>query len=216
VRRLFAILGLLVWILGGLTPHGVAGAEPGPAAQRIVVSVPEARSTTGTLTAYELVGDRWTVVLGPTHADVGELGVGTPADSVFRTPVGTFPLGQAFGRLPDPGTRLPYFQTDDLDWWDEQPGSPTYNTHVRSTKRPSNDAENLYKSGPIYDYAVVIEHNPQRVPGRQAGIFLHITNGHPTWGCVAIGRAEMTRLMTWLDPAASPRITIDVGAGAPA
>ena len=77
--------------------------------------------------------------------------------------------------------------------------------------RPSDAAD-----GAIYDYAVVIDHNAQRVPGRQAGIFLHITNGHPTWGCVAIGRAEMTRLMTWLDPAASPKITIDVGAGPPA
>ena len=40
---------------------------------------------------------------------------------------------------------------------------------------------------------------------------LHVTDGSPTWGCVAVGRDEMRSLLTWLDPAASPRITIGVG-----
>ena len=35
--------------------------------------------------------------------------------------------------------------------------------------------------------------------------------GVATWGCVAIGRNEMKSLLTWLDPAANPRITIGVG-----
>jgi hypothetical protein len=42
-------------------------------------------------------------------------------------------------------------------------------------------------------------------------IFLHVTDGTPTWGCVAIGRSEMKSLLTWLDPSANPRITIGVG-----
>jgi L,D-peptidoglycan transpeptidase YkuD (ErfK/YbiS/YcfS/YnhG family) len=192
-----------------------AASQPPPAAQKIVVSVPASGSTTGTLTAYEQVGSEWKVVVGPTHADVGSLGVGTPEDSVFRTPDGTFPLTQAFGRQPNPGTQMSYFQTDDRDWWDEDVNSPTYNTHVEASKKPSDDAENLYDSGPIYDYAVVIAHNPRRIPGRQAGIFLHVTNGNPTWGCVAIGRNEMRSILQWLNPAASPRISIGVGLGAP-
>jgi L,D-peptidoglycan transpeptidase YkuD (ErfK/YbiS/YcfS/YnhG family) len=44
-----------------------------------------------------------------------------------------------------------------------------------------------------------------------SGIFLHVTDGNPTWGCVAIGREEMRSILTWLDPAAAPRITIGVG-----
>jgi L,D-peptidoglycan transpeptidase YkuD (ErfK/YbiS/YcfS/YnhG family) len=150
-------------------------------------------------------------VLGPTKAFVGELGIGAPADGVYRTPEGTFAFDQAFGREPNPGTKMPYFQATKQDWWDEDASSPTYNTYVHSVNSPSAITENLYDSGPVYDYAVNIAVNPQRIPGKVSGIFLHVTNGSPTWGCVAIGRDEMRSILTWLDPAASPRITIGVG-----
>ncbi len=179
--------------------------------QWLVVGVPTAAATTGTLTAYQKVGQQWKAVLGPTKAMVGELGIGEPADGVYRTPEGTFGFDQAFGREPNPGTKMPYFQATDQDWWDEDASSPTYNTHVRSAQSPSNITENLYDSGPVYDYAVNMVVNPQRIPGKVSGIFLHVTDGNPTWGCVAIGRQEMKSLLTWLDPAADPRITVGVG-----
>jgi L,D-peptidoglycan transpeptidase YkuD (ErfK/YbiS/YcfS/YnhG family) len=188
-----------------------ASAAPQSAQQWIVVGVPAANATTGTLTAYQRVGQDWKVVLGPTPAKVGELGVGAPADGVYRTPEGTFGFDQAFGRQPNPGTKMPYFQATTQDWWDEDGKSPTYNTHVRSADQPSGIAENLYDSGPVYDYAVNITSNPQRIPGKVAGIFLHVTDGNPTWGCVAIGREEMKSILNWLDPAANPQITIGVG-----
>jgi len=199
-----------------LVPAAPAAAEPiappvGQPAQWIVVGVPAATATTGTLTAFQRVGQQWKVVLGPTPAKVGELGVGAPADGVYRTPVGTFTFDQAFGREPNPGTRMPYFQATNQDWWDEDAKSPTYNTHVRGAGKPSSIAENLYDSGPVYDYAVNITVNPQRIPGRVAGIFLHVTDGNPTWGCVAIGRDEIRSVLNWLDPSASPQITIGVG-----
>jgi len=189
-----------------------AGALPvGQPLQWVVVGVPAAGATTGTLTAFQRVGQQWKVVLGPTPATVGALGVGAPADGVHRTPVGTFAFDQAFGREPNPGTRMPYFQTTSQDWWDEDAKSPTYNTHVRAPSSPSSITENLYDSGPVYDYAVNIAVNPRRIPGKVSGIFLHVTNGSPTWGCVAIGREEMRTVLKWLDPAASPAITIGVG-----
>ena len=207
------VLGCAVLLLSLAAP---APAEPpvAPAAetsQWIVVGVPAASSTTGTLTAYQRYGQQWKAVLGPTKAFVGELGIGAPADGVYRTPEGTFAFDQAFGREPNPGTKMPYFQATKQDWWDEDASSPTYNTHVRSANNPSGITENLYDSGPVYDYAVNIAVNPQRIPGKVSGIFLHVTNGSPTWGCVAIGLDEMRSIMTWLDPAAAPRITIGVG-----
>lgn len=199
----------------GTTAAGAASAAPANARQLIVVSAPAADSPTATLTAYERTDGGWRIAIGPTPADLGELGVGAPADDVFRTPVGTFPLGQAFGRADDPGTKMPYFQATDEDWWDEDVDSPTYNTHVHAAEIASDDAENLYDSGPIYDYAVLIEHNPQRIPGRSAGIFLHVSDGDPTWGCVAIGREQMRSVLRWLDPAANPVITIGVNVPGP-
>ena len=126
---------------------GGAGAEPPAPRQLIVVSSPAADSPVATLTAYQRDGAHWREVLGPVRADLGELGVGAPQDDVFRTPAGTFPLGQAFGREPNPGTRMPYFQATDEDWWDEDVDSPTYNTHVHAPEIDSDDAENLYDSG---------------------------------------------------------------------
>ena len=180
-----------------------------------MVSSPAADSPVATLTAYQRDGAHWREVLGPVRADLGELGVGAPQDDVFRTPAGTFPLGQAFGREPNPGTRMPYFQATDEDWWDEDVDSPTYNTHVHAAEIDSDDAENLYDSGGIYDYAVLIDHNPERIPGRSAGIFLHVSDGEPTWGCVAIARDQMRSVLEWLDPAAQPEITIGVGLTGP-
>lgn len=212
LSRTFATIGIA---LLGLPLAAPAQAEPVPVAaapqQWIVVGVPTASSTSGTLTAYQKTGDQWKAVLGPIVAKVGDVGVGEGADGVHRTPVGTFAFDQAFGRQPNPGTKLPYFQATKQDWWDEDGSSPTYNTHVRSANNPSAITENLYDSGPVYDYAVNIAVNPNRVPGKVSGIFLHVTDGSPTWGCVAIGRDEMKSVLTWLDPAQAPRITIGVG-----
>ena len=205
------MFGVVLMALLFAAPASAAPLPAGQPTQWIVVGVPEPTATTGTLTAFQRVGQQWKVVLGPTKAIVGELGIGAPADGVYRTPEGTFGFDQAFGRQPNPGTTMPYFQATDQDWWDEDASSPTYNTHVRSAQNPSSITENLYDSGPVYDYAVNIAVNPQRIPGKVSGIFLHVTNGSPTWGCVAIGREEMRSVLTWLDPAADPRITIGVG-----
>jgi len=193
-----------------------AAAEPAPApaaqtSQWLVVGVPSKTATAGTLTAFQKVGQEWKTVLGPTTAMVGAQGIGEGEDGVHRTPEGTFGFDQAFGRLPNPGTKMPYFQATAQDWWDEDASSTTYNTHVRSMQNPSAVTENLYDSGPVYDYAVNIASNPQRIPGKVSGIFLHVTDGTPTWGCVAVGKEEMRQILTWLDPAANPRITIGVG-----
>ncbi|MCI4674158.1 L,D-transpeptidase family protein [Candidatus Mycolicibacterium alkanivorans] len=212
-KTVATVVGRIGLVALSLPLAAPASAEPAAAqpAQWIVVGVPAANATTGTLIAYQRDGQQWKAVLGPTPAHVGELGVGAPADGVYRTPEGTFAFDQSFGRQPNPGTKMPYFQATKQDWWDEDPKSPTYNTHVRSADQPSSVVENLYDSGPVYDYAVNIASNPQRIPGNVAGIFLHVTDGNPTWGCVAIGRDEMKSVLNWLDPAQDPRISIGVG-----
>lgn len=76
--------GLLT--VASLPTAAPAVAEPVPSSQWIVVGVPAANSTTGTLTAYQRVGQEWKAVLGPTTAKVGELGVGVPADGAETGP----------------------------------------------------------------------------------------------------------------------------------
>ncbi|GAA1455872.1 L,D-transpeptidase [Williamsia maris] len=200
----------------GLAPANaatvVSPADFPSTAQMVTVMSDERSDTTATLTAWDKVDGAWKATIGPVKAFVGSQGIGAPRDNVPRTPEGTFAFDQAFGRQPNPGTKLPYFQADRQDWWDEFPSSPTYNTHVRQVKSPGGDSENLYDSGPVYDYAVNIAHNPQRRPGYASGIFLHVTDGSPTQGCVAVDKATMVSVLKWLDPSKDPVITIGLNA----
>jgi L,D-peptidoglycan transpeptidase YkuD (ErfK/YbiS/YcfS/YnhG family) len=135
-------------------------------------------------------------------------------ESLTATPMGSFTLTQAFGRLPNPGTRLPYFQTTPNDWWISQPG-PLYNTHqVCITRCPfttgSPNARLFYVS-PQYNLAVAIDYNRfPVVQGAGSGVFLHVTRGVPTAGCVSIDAPDLVTIMRWLQPADHPRILIGV------
>ncbi|MFW0796151.1 L,D-transpeptidase family protein [Gordonia sp. CPCC 205515] len=203
--------------LAGNSPGGSSGSTGGDTSQMIVVTAPKASDTTATLTAFERGADgTWKPVIGPTKAFLGSQGMGEPKDNVPRTPQGTFALDKAFGRLANPGTKMPYTKVDRQDWWDSNMKSPTYNTMVRQPKSPGGDSENLYDSGPVYDYAVNIAHNPQRTPGKASAMFLHVTNNQPTLGCVAIDKESMRKVLVWLDPAKHPKITIGVNQAAPA
>jgi L,D-peptidoglycan transpeptidase YkuD (ErfK/YbiS/YcfS/YnhG family) len=43
---------------------------------------------------------------------------------------------------------------------------------------------------------------------RGAGIFLYVSNGNPTAGCVAVPRPMVVAILRWLDPQADPIIAI--------
>jgi len=190
-----------------------AAAPPSSSRQVVTVAAPAAGSTYATLTAWQRNSNgSWTRQIGPISARVGAGGIGQAAEGSRLTPAGTFPLDQAFGRLANPGTRLPYFSTDWLDWWDENPASATYNLHVRRSTSPGGASENLYAAGTAYNLAVNIASNPTRIPGRGSAIFLHVGTGSATAGCVSIDQSSLQTIMRWLDPAQHPVIDIRVGA----
>jgi L,D-peptidoglycan transpeptidase YkuD (ErfK/YbiS/YcfS/YnhG family) len=159
----------------------------------------------------------WQRVGAPVPANLGSDGMTThPSESLSATPEGSFTLRQAFGHDPNPGTTLPYLQTNPDDWWISQPG-PLYNTHQRCASncpfRQGDPNEHLYFETPFYDYAVVIDYNTVNAPGgvRQgagSAFFLHVSNGTPTAGCVSVPMADLVQIMRWLSPARHPRILI--------
>lgn len=126
---------------------------------------------------------------------VGAGGIGAVSEGSTRTPAGVWSLGQAFGRHPNPGTAMSYFQTDGFDWWNGNVSSPQYNTHVRQAGNPGGASENLYAAGPVYDYAVDMGYNTARRPGAGSAMFLHATDGRPAAGCVAIDRAALVSIL---------------------
>jgi L,D-peptidoglycan transpeptidase YkuD (ErfK/YbiS/YcfS/YnhG family) len=183
-----------------------------------VVTVQAATSTSrvAVLRTWRLASDgRYVQVSGPFIAFVGEHGVGPTREGQQRTPSGVFTLTQAFGNEANNGTRLAYFRAGPDDWWDENPSSVQYNRHVRSRYSPGAASENLFYSGAAYAHAVVINYNTNPVvKGAGSGFFLHVSDGAPTQGCVAIAADQLNVVMRWLDPAEHPVISIGVGLAA--
>jgi L,D-peptidoglycan transpeptidase YkuD (ErfK/YbiS/YcfS/YnhG family) len=191
------------------------GVDPGSSSQVVTVVAASARATTAKLTAWQRGADGWTAVLGPVTARVGAAGVGRASESTTRTPAGTFTLTEAFGRAGNPGTALPYRMVDGDDWWVSDVHSPRYNQYAQCApgKCDFNEAagENLFAAGTVYAQAVVIDYNRGGTPGAGSAYFLHVANGAPTAGCVAIDAGSLVTLMRWLDRGARPLISIGVG-----
>jgi L,D-peptidoglycan transpeptidase YkuD (ErfK/YbiS/YcfS/YnhG family) len=180
--------------------------------QRIQVVAPSLRSTTATVTLLEC-GRR---VEGPWAAHVGYHGLSVHhREGDGTTPLGTYGIEPVvYGLDPDPGVHLRYHRLTCGDWWDEDPGSPSYNTfrHVACGATPTfgGGSEALWRVTVAYrEFAVVDYNSAPVVPGRGSAIFLHDSTGGATNGCVSLPRAELLHVLRWLRPGAS--ITIRVG-----
>jgi len=117
--------------------------------------------------------------------------------SDLRTPIGVFTLGDAGGRLPDPGTRLPY----DEDNGFVSPGTGFLGEPLEGS----------------FDYVVAIDYNrtPGTTPldktrplglGKGGGVWVHVDHEGPTQACVSLPRQQMIELLLLLDPAKRPVI----------
>jgi L,D-peptidoglycan transpeptidase YkuD (ErfK/YbiS/YcfS/YnhG family) len=190
-----------------------AGQLPG---QVVTVEAATSHSQLAVLRTWQLTSSgHYVRVRGPFIAFVGIRGVGPTHEGAQRTPSGVFTLTQAFGNEANNGTKLAYFRAGPDDLWDEDPTSAHYNRHVKSRTSPGVNSENLYYSGYVYAHAVVINYNMNPVvKGAGSGFFLHVSDGIPTQGCVAIAAGQLNVVMRWLNPALNPVISIGVGAKA--
>jgi L,D-peptidoglycan transpeptidase YkuD (ErfK/YbiS/YcfS/YnhG family) len=154
----------------------------------------------------------------PFRAQTGHGGLLPIAQRVpgdWATPTGLFPFGTTvYGNSTvSPTTRYPYHHLVCGDWWDEQPGSPAYDTfqHVPCGTTPpyGEDSEALWTEIQPYQHFIDIE--MPHPPDNGAGIFLHddMAVGY-TEGCMALPNAELDAVLGWLNPADSPHILIAV------
>jgi len=191
-----------------------ASAARGTGGQLVTVTAASYGATQAKLTAYQRSGGQWRRIFGPWVAWIGRNGMAPPGakrEGDGRTPSGTFGFGFFFGVDPDPGVRFPYRRVDASDFWDDDPSSPLYNEWVDDRyASPGADPEPMDVSA--YDYGAVIGYNTARTPGLGSAIFLHINIGMPTAGCVTLSADELLEILRWLNPAASPRIAMGVGA----
>lgn len=180
--------------------------------QLVTVIAASYRATQAELTAYLRAGGQWRRVFGPWVVWIGWNGMAAPGakrEGDGRTPSGTFGFGFFFGVDPDPGVHFPYRRVHAFDVWDDDPSSPRYNEWLDDRYAdPGADPEPMDVSA--YDYGAVIGYNTARTPGLGSAIFLHVSLGVPTAGCVALPAGELLEILRWLNPAASPRIAMGV------
>ena len=118
--------------------------------------------------------------------------------------------GSSSGIYSDPGVSFPWRSVTSSDVWDDDPSSPLYNQWVNEAvsgvAAAGADPEPM-EDAPFYDYGAVIDYNTDPVvPYAGSAIFLHVSDGSPTVGCVALPEEELLPVLKWLNPADSPRI----------
>jgi L,D-peptidoglycan transpeptidase YkuD (ErfK/YbiS/YcfS/YnhG family) len=187
------------------------------ATQLVTVTASAYGVTTGSLELWQRRGGCWRHVAGPWRAWLGRTGLSThKREGDGATPTGTYRIGDTdYGIAADPGVQVIYHRLACGDWWDEDVHSPTYNTfqHVGcGTRTPfGGDSEALWRIAPQYRYFAVIEYNTAPVArGRGSAIFLHVSAGRPTAGCVSLPEAQLLRLLRWLRPSAHPLVHLGI------
>jgi len=190
-------------------------ASTGAARQLITVVASRRTSTQGTLRLWRKTGDCWLATAGPWPAWLGERGTSTHKREGDRTtPAGAFGfLPTMYGIAPSPGVRYGYHRIVCGDWWVEDSRSPFYNRfkHVRCGSRPPFriTSEDMSRSPTAYRHLAVIAYNRSPiVPGRGSGIFLHVSTGRPTLGCVSLPLPRLLAVLHGLDPKSKPLIVI--------
>ena len=207
----------------GIDPNDVT--QTGGGSQLVTVVDPTSESLAGNLVAWaEGTNGCWSPVVfagqpeQPYQAETGYGGLlpisgRVPGD--WATPIGLFPFGDTvYGNSTiSPTTLYPYHHLVCGDWWDEEPGSPTYDTfeHVPCGTTPpyAADSEALWTEVEPYQHFIDIP--MPHPPDDGAGIFLHddTTVGY-TDGCVALPNEELDAVLGWLNPADNPHILIAV------
>ncbi len=171
--------------------------------------------TPGKVYAMEKTSSTWRQAMNPFDAVVGRNGFapqGEKREGDGRTPSGVYRLETAFGYAELIDTKMPYRQALADDLWVDDPDAPDYNRWVKQHKTKAASYEKMRRDDDLYQYGVIIEYNTDPViKGRGSAIFLHIWKGPgtATAGCVAASQPDILKILSWLDPAASPVIVIN-------
>lgn len=190
-------------------------ASTGGARELITVVAARRSSTQGSFRLWRKPGACWQPAAGPWTAWLGERGTSRHKREGDRTtPAGAFGfLPTMYGIAASPGVHYRYHRIVCGDWWVEDSRSRFYNRfrHVPCGSTPPfrTTSEDMSKSPSSYRHLAVIDYNAHPiVPGRGSGIFLHVSHGNATLGCVAVPLPQLVRLLRWFDPADDPLIVI--------
>lgn len=217
-RRLAVIFGVLIAALtlaGTVSVAQGSAASVGNAQQVVVVSASGYGTSYATLSAYSRTASGWRRVFGPWSARIGRNGFACcrqKREGDGRTPSGSYDFQFMFGVYANPGVHFSYRRALSTSRWDDDSSSARYNEWVDTRYAwPGRNPEHMRVS-PSYNYGAVIGYNLARTPGRGSAIFLHVSAGTSTAGCVALPQSELLTVLRWLTPGKGPRIVMGVHA----
>ena len=169
-------------------------------------------TSVATFTAYRAVlrdGRRCSVRGRPTSDATASRRRGAKREGDGRTPSGVFGFDFMFGVYPDPGVHFPFRRiTGPNIVWDDDPASANYNEWIDTNTASAGTSPEPMDVSAYDAAAAVIAYNDARSPGLRSAIFLHVSSGRSTAGCVALPYDELLEVLRWLDPAQGPRIAI--------
>ena len=146
------------------------------------------------------VNDAWELRF-ETDGYVGKNGIDKTKEGDAKTPTGDFGILNAFGILPNPGTKLHYTAVTPTTFACDEEG-PYYNTIIDAKKvGHACKGEEMYEVSPQYNYGIETDFNRERVYPKGSAIFLHVKGVKPyTGGCVAIDQEHMKTVLKLAGP----------------
>lgn len=123
-----------------------------------------------------------------------------------KSPSGLFHISSSFGYAQKAYNKtLPYLQVDKRLECVDDSNSSFYNQILNHTTG-YNSFEKMRRVDNLYQYGLVIDHNPQSIKGAGSCIFVHIMRPDhaATAGCTALKKADLLRLLRFLDADKKP------------
>jgi L,D-peptidoglycan transpeptidase YkuD (ErfK/YbiS/YcfS/YnhG family) len=131
-----------------------------------------------------------------------------------KSPAGIFSLGISMGYAPQlaVNSRLLYQQLTATMQGVDDTRSRHYNHIIDHSQLPQtekadwNSHEVMRRADDLYKWLIVINHNPNNIPGSGSLIFMHIwkNENSGTAGCTALSEGSLLEILSWLDPAKDP------------
>lgn len=214
------------------THHKTSSRPVENARQLVVVVAPNWDAPQGELHRYERSGAGWKEI-GHGHAVMlGRNGMAwglglhpmpqsgpQKQEGDGRSPAGVFALPSAFGYAEQEAFTLPYLAMAEGNYCIDKPDSPFYNQIIDAGEMGESAVAgstepmrlDLHNNGDSrYELGIVIDHNPQAIPGKGSCIFMHVLRSpnETTAGCTAMTEPAMRALLDWLDPQRQPAFVL--------
>ena len=170
-----------------------------------IVMVEQVSKTVAKVSYHEKVKGQWKKIYQETGY-LAKNGIGKTKEWDYKTPKGTFNLGQAFGIKSNPGTKIDYIKVNQYHYAvDDHKYPQYYNTlvDVRNLGVKKVEGEHIVDYGKVYNYGIWINYNSEQTLGKGSSIFLHCTGKYKyTAGCVAISEKMLVNILKRLNQGA--------------